>query len=144
MKRGYQLPTTFVMILTLVIGAFAVSLLPMSVNDAAATAPPCSRINTQYPHKSTRDPVIRVHGETDCRNTAATYVEVTTELYRNGNFVTSGTATGSQNEPKRAVAAADKSCPTSGKFQGKSFHYAVISGKVYSGFSIGRELSLSC
>lgn len=143
-RRTTQLPATFTLILTLVLGAFAVSLVPTSATEAAATAPPCYRIATHDPHKSSRDPVIRVHGETNCRNTAATRVEVTTELWRDGNFVMSRTATGTPNDPKYANAAADKSCPTSGKFQGKSYHYAVINSKVYSGFSVGKELWLSC
>lgn len=144
MKRRSQLPATLTLILTLVLGAFAVSLLPTSAADVAVTAPPCYSVSTAYPHKSSTAPVIRVHGVTNCRNTSATYVEVTTELWRNGNFVSSGTATGTRNDPKYAKGTADKSCPTSGSFQGKSVHYAVINSKLYSGFSIGATKSLSC
>jgi hypothetical protein len=144
MERRSQLPATFTLILTLLIGALAVSLLPMSATDVAATATGCQKVQTPWPHLTEDDTVVRVHGYTDCRNIrpvgAVSYVDVYTELWRNGNFADSDDAHGTTY----ARTTVDRYCPTSGSFQGKSSHVAVINGKWFYPYTISATKSLSC
>lgn len=123
------------------LSAVAASSIASNTNTALATDPGCLSIRTDQPHKSSGDPVVRAHGTTDCRGVSGvTFVDVSTEMFRNGSFAASGWAEGTTY----AYSTADKVCSTSGNFFARSNHYVIKSGIWYTPYSESATVYVSC
>lgn len=140
MRRSYQSTLSTAILMSILVGSIAVVSLATSTEVAGATAPGCTSIKTDTPHKSSLDPVVRVHALTNCRGTGATFVDVSTDLFRNGYYVSSGWREGLDY----ARSTADKNCPTSGTFSARSSHTAVIKGVWYQPASTSASVYVSC